>query len=206
MPGSVRLRVTPQQERFVRLVVSGMDPAEAYIAAGYQLGPGNNAPSKVKRRAGDLLLRPHIQRRVGELEPTAAGAAVEAVASGAKRMVMDAIERQHWTRAAIMRLVEKATHEGAYDAALDALRMLGADAGMWADMVEQGQQAAPPTSSVRRAVNREAAAVGAAAAGAVTAGIVAGADIMDKLRQARNAPQPGDGARVVNVRAITRTG
>lgn len=194
-PGPRRPTLSEKQELFCVLVSTGVGPDEAFLEAGYILGAGNNLPSQVKRHARLLMEKPHIAERIEELIRAARGA-VEAhdqgvppaltdpVAVGAVRVVLDAIERQAWTRQALMLLISKATNEGQYDSALDGLRMLGTDAGMWPEQVAEGQRT-PLPGRTRSAAQREAAAMGAAAAGAVTAGIVAGSDILDKLRQAR---------------------
>lgn len=64
---------TPKQEAFARFVVSGMNPSEAYRAAGYSC---NMAPNHVRREAYRVLHRPNVSQLVERLKAEAESSAV----------------------------------------------------------------------------------------------------------------------------------
>lgn len=175
-------KLTESQELFARALALGVDLVQAYLDAGYQLGQKNNAPSQIRHKAALLLKKPHVSMRVAELRNAAVEPAVHrALAVAATSMVLDHVERRRWVHDQLQIIATRATDAGDYGSALDALRMIGADVGMWA-----GQGDAPAAAGMSRAaVQREAAQVGAAAGAA--AGIVAHTDIMSRLERARGA-------------------
>ncbi len=184
------LRLTEAQERFARAIAIGVDIVQAYLDAGYTLGPGNDGAAQIRYRARNLLAKAKIAQRVAQLRQDAVEPAVHhALGVAAATMALDQVERRGWVHGQLQIIATRATDAGEYGVALDALRMIGADVGMWA-----GQGDGPARDGMsREAVARQAAQVGAAAGAA--AGIVAQTDIMARLERARTRI----GARILDV-------
>lgn len=188
-------RLTESQELFARALALGVDLVQAYLDAGYQLGQKNNAPSQIRHKASLLLKKPHVSLRVAQLKHEAVEPAVhQALATSATAQALDQVRRRAWVHDQLQVIAVQATTSGHYDSALAALRMIGADVGMWA-----GSPDAPPMT--REQAQREAAQVGAAA-GAAAAGVVAHSDILARLQRSRSQPAGRPEGPIVDVTPI----
>lgn len=66
---------TPKQKAFADAIISGLNPSEAYIEAGYS---SNMRPASIKREAQKLLKNPNIAPLIEKGQKEATKAAIEA--------------------------------------------------------------------------------------------------------------------------------
>lgn len=180
--------LTERQERFARGVAMGLDLAQAYADAGYAVDiAGNNHPTHIKTRAQRVLQNFRVAARVGELRQTAVEPAVrDALALAGATLALDAVERRMHVHRQLERIAELAIVDRRYGEAMDALRMIGSDVGMWGT----DKPGAEPAQLARTdaQVMRQAAQIGAAAG---AAGAIAQDDIMRRLEQSRRGREAG---------------
>lgn len=153
-----------------------MDLVRAYLEAGYTPGARNSNPAAIEAKAAKLDNQPKIQRRIGELTAMAKPAVEKAVIAAAVNYQVNLVERRRYVHDMLAKVSEMATERGDWEDALEALKLIGKDVGMWgADQPETGMRA----SGRFAARTAEAAAMGAAT------GISMSAHMLRRIEEAR---------------------